>query len=457
MGVLITSVFGAIPSGFAENQVTFSPKNHNLDNNDNFSADGRFLCYDTREWAGPGIGNSQSIEMVEIATGKETALYAPEQSVTSPDEKQSAPGVGAVSFCPKRNEVAFIHGPLLDEIDARGYYAKPNRRGAVVPTDGSGTLGWLDLRDTATDRDTIPGAHRGGTHRHEYTLDGKRVGFTYDDVLLPQYGRTIGYMEGHKNAPKGATHYFAVLVPVAPFGTAKPGEIEVAAGDSWVGKHGRVRAFIGKVRDDDGIGYTESLFTVSIPAKTDITTADSGSTARYPAPPNGVSVRRLTHDWAGGVVRGTIDGDRIAYFGKDADGQTQVFVIPVHGSDCAADPAKHPVQLTHFEKGVGTFMRWHPSGNTLFCLNNNGIASVCTKPGPLFGKYAFLTPQGDEAARTNLVVSPDGQCVAYNKPAPVCDENGYRAVNYKGEDCLQIFLVEFPDADGDGVADEITG
>lgn len=31
----------------AERQLTFGPKNHLLDgNNDNFSADGRFLCYD---------------------------------------------------------------------------------------------------------------------------------------------------------------------------------------------------------------------------------------------------------------------------------------------------------------------------------------------------------------------------------------------------------------------------
>lgn len=455
MGMLITAAFGAIPSGFAEKQITFSPKNHNLDNNDNFSADGRYLCYDTREWVGPGIGNSQSIEMVEIATGNETVLYAPEQSVTSPDEKQSAPGVAAVSFCPTRKEVAFIHGPLLDEVETRGYYAKPNRRGAVVPADGSGKLGWLDLRDTATDRDTIPGAHRGGTHRHEFTLDGKRVGFTYDDVLLPQYGRTIGYMEKHKRAPQGATHYFAVLVPVAPLGTAKPGEIEVAAGDSWAGEHGHVRAFIGKVRDDDGIGYTESLFTVSIPGNVKITTADSGSATRYPSPPKGVTVRRLTHDWAGGVVRGTAQGDRIAYFGKDAGGQTQVFVIPVDGSDRDENLTKRPVQLTKFERGVGTFMRWHPSGNTLFCLSDNGIAAVCTKPGPLFGKYMLLTPQGDEAVRSNLVVSPDGRSVAYNKPAPVCDDSGYRSVNYKGEDCLQIFLLEFPDDDGDGIADEI--
>jgi len=31
-----------------EKQITFSPKTHALNNNDNFSPDGKYLCYDTR-------------------------------------------------------------------------------------------------------------------------------------------------------------------------------------------------------------------------------------------------------------------------------------------------------------------------------------------------------------------------------------------------------------------------
>jgi hypothetical protein len=31
-----------------EHQITFSAKTHALDNNDNFSPDGQYLCYDTR-------------------------------------------------------------------------------------------------------------------------------------------------------------------------------------------------------------------------------------------------------------------------------------------------------------------------------------------------------------------------------------------------------------------------
>ena len=61
-------------AGAEERQITFTLKNHELDNNDNFSPDDRFLVYDTREMIGPGIGNGQTIEKVEIATAEETVL-----------------------------------------------------------------------------------------------------------------------------------------------------------------------------------------------------------------------------------------------------------------------------------------------------------------------------------------------------------------------------------------------
>ena len=62
----------------AERQITFTPLNHCLDNNDNFSRDDRFLCFDTRETDGPGPGNSTRIMKVEIATGAESVIYAPQ-------------------------------------------------------------------------------------------------------------------------------------------------------------------------------------------------------------------------------------------------------------------------------------------------------------------------------------------------------------------------------------------
>jgi hypothetical protein len=432
-----------------ERQITSTPKNHNLDNNDNFSGDGKFLVYDTREVVGPGIENSQSIEKVELATGDETVLYAPHPTVLG---AKAAPGAGAATFSPTENKVAFIHGPFLQEVPFRGWYAKPNRCGALVDADGSGRMQWLDARDVATDRDTIPGAHRGGTHRHEFSLDGKRVGFTYDDFILTQYARTIGCMFPNEKAPSPASHYFAILVPVVPQGTAKTGEIETAVGDSWIGAQGLMRAFIGKVREDDG-SYTESLFVVDVPADLDITTADSGSATRFPAPPKGLTVRRLTHTPASGVVRGTVQGDRIAYFAPDDKGMKQVFVIASNGSDKDPDPAKRPVQLTDFPKGVQGGLRWHPSGNTVLCVSEGAIVATCAKPGPQFGKSVFLTGKDDNAPRFDPVWSLDGNVIAYNRAVPTPGPGGKPAKTYNGKDMVQIFAIDFPDADSDGIAD----
>lgn len=421
-----------------ERQITNSPENHCLDNNDNFSPDQRFLCYDTRETIGAGIDNSQSIEKVEIETGQETVLYKPKESITG---EKTAPGVGAVSYSPVEDKVAFIHGPLVEEVPLRGYYGKPNRNGAEVPGDGSGTLSYLDRRDIDTSRDTLPGAHRGGTHRHEYSRDGRRIGFTYDDFLLQQYDRTIGYMEKSPKAPEGASHYFALLVAVPPKETAKPGEIEKAYGDSWVDAAGTMRAFIGKVREESG-AYQESLFVVDIPASVDITTADPGSATRYPAPPQGLIIRRLTHDWAGGIVRGAPDGRRIAYYGHAADGSTQIFIIDADGSDTHADQAKRPVQVTRLELGLNPAMRWHPSGNYILCVANGGaVTATCIRPGRQFGITRMLTPS-DGVERADLVISQDGKLAAFTKPTPMKDAAGKPMTTYNGKDFQQIYVME---------------
>ena len=469
-GILMAATIFSTGALGEERQLTFSPKNHNLDQNDNFSPDQRFLCFDTRETIGPGIDHGQTIEKVEISTGAESLIYKPAAVLTG---TRSAPGIGAVSYSPVADSVIFIHGPLVEEVDVRGPYGKPNRKGALVPGDGSGTLSWADFRDIAKDRDTLAGAHRGGTHRHEYSLDGKRIGFTYDDFLMPEYDRTIGYMEPREDAPGDASHYFALLVAVPPMGKSKPGEIEKAAADSWVGREGRMRAFIGKVRAQDGVAYEESLFVVDIPEGVDITTADAGSAMRFPSPPQGVKVRRLTHDWAGGIVRGSYDGSRIAYYGKDANGVRQVFLIASDGSDRSDQPEKRPVQATFLEKGAEASLRWHPSGHSILCVSNNGIVSTCVVPGPRFGKSVFLTPQGDQPVerkvpestispwpwmedsflRSDVVISPDGKTMAYSKAVPTKTGKGEPAHTYAGKDFHQIFVSPFPDADNDGIAD----
>lgn len=425
-----------------ERQITFNPKTHALDNNDNFSPDGKFLCYDTRYMVfNTNLANSKSIEKVEIATGKETVLWEPE----SVSGENAAPGVAAASYHPTKNEVVFIHGPQLAEVGARGYYGIRNRSGALVSGDGEGRLAWLDLRDVATDRPTIPGAQRGGTHRHEFSKNGKRIGFTYDDFLQQDYDRTIGYMEATKNVEEGYNDYFAVLLKPAKIGKSKPGEIEKAYGDSWVDSLGSKRAFIGKVRAGNGIDYDTSLFVAEIPDSVDITSAYSGDEDSYPEPPKGVQIRRLTHTTTdGGIVRGSYDGKQIAYLSADTNGVKQVFVIATDGSDRSANPEKRPKQVTNFTFDAG-FVRWHPSDDWLFSISDGKIYASYVGSITDFGKSILLTPEN--LNREALVVSPNGKMLAYN--VLIEDPNTFRIIEGKeNKEYYQIFILELGDTFG---------
>ena len=305
----------------------------------------------------------------------------------------------------------FIHGPLLAEVKERGYYAIVNRTGVEVSADGKGVITKVDMRDVATDKPTTPGAQRGGTHRHEYTRNGNRVGFTYDDFINTNYDRTIGYMEPNPKAPAGYTHYFALLVKPVLKGQAKPGEIEKAYGDSWVDLAGKMRAFIGKVRAENGVDYQTDLFVADIPDSVDITTAKSGNGMEYPEPPVGIKIRRLTHTGkAEGNVRGSFDGKTIAYCAPDTAGIMQVFVIDALGSDHSADENLKPKQLTSFTENANN-PRWHPLKNWLFVTIGGNIAAVCAETGKDCGKTFLLTNDNEE--RNSLVVSSDGNTLAY--------------------------------------------
>lgn len=391
-----------------EKQISYSNKNHALDNNDNFSPNNKFLCYDTRGTVfNNNIGNSKTIEKIEIATGRETVLYQPE-SVTG---ENAAPGVGAVSWHPTEDKVVFIHGPDVGEVEARGYYDITNRTGVEVSADGNDIITKVDRRDVMTNRPTTPGAQRGGTHRHEYSRNGKRIGFTYDDFLNSHYDRTIGYMEKNSNAPEGYSHYFAVILKPTEKGKSKPGEIEKASGDSWIDPAGTMRGFIGKVRAENGVDYQSDLFVADIPESVDITTAFSGNDTIYPEPPAGIKIRRLTRSGkVEGIVRGSFDGKFIAYLSPDDNGIQQVFVTKAYDDESISDEAFQPCQLSSFDSNASS-LRWHPEKYWVFATSNGNIAAICAEPGRNFGKTIMIT--ADDQERKELVVSNDGKMLAY--------------------------------------------
>ena len=122
MVLLMALLIGPLPTALGdERQVTqvekvevlpnsttpsnYEPRNYELDNNDNFSPDDRFLVFDMRTDAG-GIGASGFVGKVEIESGKIIPLYRPQQP------NAWGPGVGAASYSHQRDEVIFIHGPF---------------------------------------------------------------------------------------------------------------------------------------------------------------------------------------------------------------------------------------------------------------------------------------------------------------------------------------------------------
>ena len=86
---------------FSETQITFSPYNHSLDNNDNFSPDNMWLVYDTRTNNG-GIRRGKTIEKVNISTKEIDTIYS------APGASETGPGIGAVSYHPIENKIIFI-------------------------------------------------------------------------------------------------------------------------------------------------------------------------------------------------------------------------------------------------------------------------------------------------------------------------------------------------------------
>ena len=413
----------------SEKQITYSPKTHALDNNDNFSPDDKFLCYDTRGTVfNENLANSKSIEKVEIASGKETILWEPE-SVTG---ENAAPGVAAVSYHPSENKVIFIHGPLLSEVEECGYYNIRNRTALEVDGEGNKTSGLVDMRDIRN-KITTPGAHRGGTHRHEYTRDGNRIGFTYDDFLVQDYDRTIGFLQEDKNGPSGYTHYFSLILRPAKKGESKPGEIEKAFGDSWVDNEGSMRAFIGKVRSDNGTDFNYDLFVADIPLDIDITTANPGTIDTYPTPAKGISIRRLTIGMkVDGIVRGSFSGEKIAFTAEDTNGVKQIFIINSDGSGNSV------TQITNLKYNAEA-IRWHNSDNWVLYLSGGNVWTSYVGKGSSFGKTIQLS--NDNQTREHLVISRDGNRLAYIIRVPSKNKNGKIVKDVSDQDFRQIFTM----------------
>ncbi len=435
-----------------ERQLTFEPRNHNLDNNDNFSPDDRWLAFDPRE-DDTAIGGNAIVARVDLATGKITELYR------EPRAQPWGPGVGAANINPVDGSVAFIRG--LAGATAARPYAMWRRGGVYVRPEKPDAIGFLDARDVIAP--FTPGALRGGTHRHEWSGDGQWIGFTYNDALLAEREertgekvnlRTIGVAtqrdRGPVRVPAGPENndgemFAVVAVRVVPAPRPGSDEISRAFADAWVGRDGyrradgawqkRARAFLGTLRTNGGRELTE-VFIADLPERIDVpgeTGPLEGTATTMPQPPRGTTQRRLTFTEARkfpGVVleprhwvRSSPDGTRIVFLAKDDAGVGQAFLVAPQGGEIT--------QVTHQTTPVQSCVRWSPDGKALLYVSGNAV-TVCdaTPTSPTFGVARALTTRSEQLPE-NAVWSHSGNTIAFN-----------RRVLTAGRWRQQIFLVE---------------
>lgn len=430
--VLSFLTFMSMPScqtDTAEKQITNDlTYHHDLDNNDNFSPDGKWLVYDTRTDDG-GIAESARIERVNVETGEKQVLL---------DIKNNGvwgPGAGAVSYSPKENAVVFIHG--LANSTKENPYQQWRRTGVIILDSRPNAPIYMDARDVTPP--FTPGALRGGTHRHEWSGDGQWIGFTYNDAILKAIEdstgqkrnlRTIGVskkikpidVDAHPENVSGEW-FSALVVRVVPNPAPGSDEISHAASDSWVGTNGYLasdghrqlaRAFLGTVKDNNGNDVPE-VFVVDIPA--DITQPGplgplEGTANDFPMPPKGTVQRRLTftadtnHPGCTGIVRSSPDGGELAFIAKDAHGISQIFTISPNGGK--------PNQLTEYASNITGNLRWHPDGKHISYVHEGRIVLCETGDAPFQERIRHLTDPSD-ATPGNLVWSPDGKVLAFNR------------------------------------------
>lgn len=429
-------VAAAAPPLVGEKQLTFAPRNHDLDNNDNFSADDRWLVFDTREDDTAIAGNSV-IARVNVVTAAVEELYR------EPRAQPWGPGVGAANVNPADGSVAFIRG--LSGATKERPYAMWRRTGVYVGAAAPRALGFLDARDVIAP--FTAGALRGGTHRHEWSADGQWIGFTYNDALLAGIEehtgekvnlRTVGVAARLTRVPvrvpPGPENHdgelFAVVaVRVVPAPRPGSDEISRAFEDAWVGRAGyrradgtwqrRARAFLGNVRTGDGRELTE-VFVVDLPGRLDLpgdSGALQGTPTTMPNPPRGAVQRRLTFTAARkfpGVaieprhwVRSSPDGARIVFLAKDDAGIVQAFLVAPQGGGIQ--------QVTQHTTPIQSCVRWSPDGARLLYVCADSLTVCDVRSGmTTFGEVRALT-KPSVLAPENPVWSHDGRTIAFNR------------------------------------------
>jgi Tol biopolymer transport system component len=138
----------------------------------------------------------------------------------------------------------------------------------------------------------------------------------------------------------------------------------------------------------------------------------AGTPTRRPAPPRGVTQRRLTftadrrHPGIEGPrhwLRSSPDGSRIAFLMRDALGEVQIFTVSPGGGE--------PVQVTHDDWNVASSFTWSPDGRRIAYVADGSVFVVDVASGAstrLTDRTIFAPPRPEAC-----VFSADGRRIAF--------------------------------------------
>ena len=110
-----------------------------------------------------------------------------------------------------------------------------------------------------------------------------------------------------------------------------------------------------------------------------------------------------------------------------------MFVTDAVGSE------NQPAQVTNLNSPVSS-IRWHPSGEWIFFISDGNVFVTYLGSSSGFGRTIQLS--NDLQPRDQLVVSQDGNLLAYIIPLPTKDESGAIVKDALGNDFRQIFCME---------------
>ncbi len=412
-----------------ETQLTHDAWGHTLNNTQVFSPDDQWVVYDTRN-LDTELGKTCCIRMLNVQTGEDRLLY---QIQT---QTEHGPGVGAATFSPTRQRVLFLHG--LRNADSQTPYAITRRTGVAIDIAELKKPHFLDGRDVTPP--FTPGALRGGTHAHQWSGDGARISFTYNDAVLEKLAmvdknvadlRTVGVMIPGKsvkvansdNQDEFSGEGFAV-VATRVTETPRPGsdEIDRAFDETWIGRDGyrkpdgnRQRyalAVQGNVRNATNQTVTE-VFVVDLPDDLTKALPDqplAGSPTTRPNPPAGLSQRRVTFTENGiegprHWLRTTPDGSLIGFLAKDSSDHTLIFGVSPNGGAIR--------QLTNQSFSIQTPFNFSPDGNFVAYAADNSVFITNLRTG----KPKRLTPRStdDDRPINGVIWSNESDRLVYNR------------------------------------------